>query len=75
MAWTDPNIAKITVKDAVSPGDTFNFDGMAARNSSQQSSYIQPYGVYPAIQAILDIGGLSAVQSGITRTIKQTDGE
>lgn len=73
MGWTNANIAKINVKDANSPGDSFTFDGMAANLTSSQADYIQPFGAYAAIQHILDIGGLSAVQEGIVRTIKQED--
>ena len=73
MGWTNALIAKINVKDANSPGDSFTFDGMATSLTSAQADYIQPFGAYAAIQHILDIGGLSATDVGIVRTIKQED--
>lgn len=73
MSWTNANIAKITVKDANVPTNTFSFDGMATNLTSAQADYIQPFGAYAAIQQILDIGGLSATDAGIVRTIKQED--
>ena len=73
MGWTNANIAKITVKDANSPGDSFTFDGMAAQAHSSSPNANNPVYAFAAIQAILDIGGLSATRTGITRTIKQGD--
>ena len=76
MGWTNATIAKINVKDANSPGDSFTFDGMAAINYQDTASGSNnPYNAYSAIQMILNIGGLSAIRSGITRTVKQGDDE
>lgn len=73
MGWTNANIAKINVKDANSPGDSFTFDGMAAIATTEAPDSTNPNIAFSAIQAILDIGGLSATRTGITRTIKQGD--
>ena len=75
MGWTNADISKITVKNATSPGDSFTFDGMAAAVYSDVSmnDANNPGMAYSAIQMILDIGGLSAVRAGITRTVKQGD--
>ena len=74
MAWTNADIAKVAVKDALVPSNTFYFDGMAAAFTGQFVQFTDPAGTYGAIQQILDIGGLSATVTGITRTIKQGDG-
>lgn len=66
--WTNENLARVTVKDAISPSDSFSFDGIAT-----SGSYTTPNDTYKAIQYILAVGGLSAVKSGITRTVKQGD--
>ena len=66
MGWTSAGVAKVNVKDANSPSSSFTFDGIAT-----SGTYTDPQNTYGGIQLILDIGGLSAVQAGITRTIKQ----
>ena len=70
--WSNQSLARITVKDALSPGDTFSFDGMAAISYDLFQGNLQPNRAYYAIQTILDIGGLSALPTDMVKTVKQS---
>ena len=70
MSWTNQNVARISVKEALVPSNSFSFEGMNAANSAYSYS-LDPDDMVHAINDILDIGGLSATANGVTRTIKQ----
>ena len=70
--WSNQSHARITVKDALTPSNTFSFDGMAATAYDMWESKLNPNGAYFAIQTILDIGGLSALPTDMVRSMKQS---
>lgn len=68
MAWTNANQAKLTVKDAQQPSNYFYFDGVNGGSIAGS-----PQNFLDAANHLLDIAGLSATITGITRTVKQGD--
>lgn len=65
LQWTDQTIARLTVRENGTT-NTFGFEGVNPSNSAGT-----PQQFLDAANRILNIGGLSAVITDITRTVKQ----
>lgn len=63
--WTDQTTARLTVRQQ-GTSNTFGFEGVNASNSAGT-----PQQFLDAANRILNIGGLSAVITDITRTTKE----
>lgn len=70
MGWTNESKAKLTVKDAITPNNYFNFEGVNGGTIAGG-----PENFVNAANHLLNIAGLSATITGITRTVKQGDDE
>ena len=64
-AWADQTTARLTVREQ-NTTNTFGFEGVNPSNSAGD-----PQDFLDAANRILNIGGLSAVITDITRTVKQ----
>ena len=66
MGWTNESKAKLTVKDALEPSNYFSFEGVNGGTIAGS-----PQNFVDAANHLLNIAGLSATITGITRTVKQ----
>lgn len=64
--WTASSLAKLTVKRADEPSETFTFDGVCGEAGAGS-----PEDFIGAANSLLNIAGMSATITGMTRTIKQ----
>ena len=69
-SWSNETSARVSVKDASTPGVSYSFEGMNSNNSAFAYSLV-PSNFLRAINMTLSIVGKEAQFSGITRTVKQ----
>lgn len=74
-SWGSPNVSRVTIKDAVVPSETRNFEGINARNSyyndtQGQTVELKPDVITANINKLANIVGFQYQVNGIYRTVK-----